>query len=159
MPVWSGHLSRTHPIHELKIIVGERSTVTPMAINRKRLKQGWVVASLAYGGLRVYLVWAFLRSYGVNPWIFLIVEMTSSLVLALSSSRMMGSIIDRRFARLCKWSPVVLGSYLAPDLYVFSRAGDMPNTILAAIVIVVVVMLGFTVSGTVLKLRQISHST
>ena len=41
-----------------------------MDTGRANFERGWILISVAYGGLLAALVWKFLRKYGVNPYIF-----------------------------------------------------------------------------------------
>ena len=105
-----------------------------MVRKRNVFEGGWIVASLAYGGLRAALVWAFLREYGVNTLGYVAVEIVSSAMYGLSSARVVGAVVNSSWRRLRAWGPPALLSYVAPDAYILASAGRMPGSILAALV-------------------------
>lgn len=148
-------LSRTHTIDKIGTNVPHPTlTVGEMSGTRTTLERGWIGASVLYGAFRSVLVWAFLRDYGIDPRMFVAVEMSSSLVYGIASAKAVGAVIDGQFGRLRSWGPVALGAYLAPDLYVFSRAGQMPNGIRSTVIGVFVVTVAITTVGIVRQVRR-----
>lgn len=125
-----------------------------MADRRAVLERGWILASVLYGGLRTALVWAFLREYGVNTWVFAAVEVASSLAYGISSARVVGAVVDARYGLLRTWAPLALVAYFAPDAYVFSSAGRMPDNVLTVVIGVFVVALVVTAIGMIAQLRR-----
>ena len=110
-----------------------------MDARRTLLSRLWILGSVAYGGLRALLVWRFLSGYGVNPWVFATVELSSSACYGWGSARLVTHIIDRHW-RALRWSvPATLAAYAAPDAYVLAAAGSLPDGLWATIISVVVV--------------------
>ncbi|MEI6199772.1 MAG: hypothetical protein WCP83_07535 [Actinomycetota bacterium] len=125
-----------------------------MGDRRAQLERGWIVVSIAYGGLRAALVWKFLSKYGVNPYLFGIIEFSSAALYGKSSAQVVGAVVDGTWSRLQAWLPVAVVSYFAPDAYVFLSAGHLPSDMLAILISVVCVTLVLTGIGIVAQVRR-----
>jgi len=125
-----------------------------MGDRRTQLERGWILVSIAYGGLRAALVWKFLSRYGVNPYVFGAIEFSSAALYGKSSAKVVGAVVDGAWNRLRPWLPVAVLSYFAPDAYVFLSAGRLPNDMLAILVSVVCVTLVLTGVGIVTQVRR-----
>jgi len=116
----------------------------------------WIVASIAYGGLRTALVWRFLHQYGVNVWVFGVIEIFASAAYGLSSARVVTHLLARHRLQLRRWGVLALVSYAAPDVYVFASAGTLPGSyfdVLIGIVLVTAVVTAIGIVGQVRKGR------
>ncbi len=125
-----------------------------MGTRRAQIERGWILVSIAYGGLRAALVWKFLKKYGVNPYLFGVIEFVSAAIYGKSSAQVVGAVIDVAWVRLRKWLPVAVLSYFAPDAYVFLSAGKLPSDMLAILISVVCVTLVLTGVGILAQIRQ-----
>ncbi len=77
---------------------------------------------MGYGGLRVLVVTVFLRRYGVNPWAFGAVEISSSAVYGIASGRLVSSLKARDRQSSMRWGPPCLVGFAAPDVLVLTTA-------------------------------------
>ena len=125
-----------------------------MGTCRAQIERGWILVSIAYGGLRAALVWKFLKKYGVNPYLFGVIEFVSAAIYGKSSAQVVGAVIDVAWVRLRKWLPIAVFSYFAPDAYVFLSAGHLPSDMLAILISVVCVTLVLTAVGILAQVRQ-----
>ena len=125
-----------------------------MDIRRANFERGWILVSVAYGGLRAALVWKFLRKYGVNPYVFGGIEFTSAAVYGKSSATVVGAVIDGAWNRIRSWLPLAFLAYFAPDAYVLLSAGRLPGEILAILLTMVCVTLGLTGIGITGQIRR-----
>ncbi len=114
----------------------------------------WIVASIAYGGLRTALVWRFLHQFGVNVWVFGVIELIASAVYGLSSARVVTHLLARNWSELRKWGLLAVISYAAPDVYVFVSAGTLPGSYLDVLIGIVLVTAALTVIGIVGEVRR-----
>lgn len=118
---------------------------------RRRL---WIAVALVYGAARVALAGAFLARYGLNVWVFGVVEMSSSFLLGLASGRLVESILRaERGRRLLLISGSLVG-YATPDIYVLVFAGQFPATTLAVVVGVIVATTVASMVSFVAQLRN-----
>jgi hypothetical protein len=63
-----------------------------MLDRRAQLERGWILVSIAYGGLRAALVWKFLSPHGVNPYVFGAIEFSSAALYGKSSATVVGGV-------------------------------------------------------------------
>ena len=125
-----------------------------MGNRRIQLERGWILVSIAYGGLRAALVWKFLSQYGVNLYVFGVIEFISAALYGKSSAQVVGAVVDGTWIRLRPWLPVAVLSYFAPDAYVFLSAGHLPSDMMAILVSVVCVTLVLTGVGMFTQIRR-----
>jgi hypothetical protein len=125
-----------------------------MDTRRAQFERGWILVSVAYGGLRAALVWKFLQKYGVNPYVFGVIEFISAAIYGKSSAQVVGAVVDGEWILLRRWLPIAVLTYFAPDGYVFLSAGRLPSDMLAILISVVCVTLVLTVVGIVTQIRR-----
>lgn len=100
--------------------------VTDEQVERSRADQAESVFTwgvFAYSVLRVIPVWGALRDGSVNPWIFLFIDVSTAYPYAKSWPRLFRSLWGKRYQAAVFWLLVLLGTFLAPYLYV-AIAGD-----------------------------------
>jgi hypothetical protein len=125
-----------------------------MKPNRAFIEKGWILVSIGYGGVRAALVWTFLKKYGVNPYVFSLIEFSSAAIYGLSSARVVGAIVDANWDLLRTWVPIAVLSYAAPDVYVFASAGHLPGSMLEMLLGIVGVTAVITTVGLVVQVRK-----
>lgn len=125
-----------------------------MGTRRANFERGWILVSVAYGGLRAALVWKFLRKYGVNPYVFGVIEFVSAAIFGKSSAQVVGAVVDGAWIRLRPWLAIAVLSYFAPDAYVFLSAGRLPSDMLAIVICVVSVTFVLTGVGMIAQVRR-----
>jgi hypothetical protein len=125
-----------------------------MNSRRDQFERGWILVSIAYGGLRAALVWKFLKQYGVNPYVFGAIEFISAAIYGKSSAQVVGAVVDGAWIRLRTWLPVAVVAYFAPDGYVFLSAGKLPSDMLVILISVVSVTLVLTGVGMIAQIRR-----
>lgn len=117
------------------------------------LESTWVVGVLAYGLARTFVVWGALGRYGVNPWVYGVIDLVSSVPYAIGTAKVVTGIIDRDWARARKWGLIAVVAFIAPDLYIVIAGHGMPAlvyVVLGAWVAVAALLAGRSVA---LKLR------
>ena len=100
---------------------------------RRILERLWIVGSIAYGGLRIFVADRTVRRYGVNIWGFAAVELSTSWLYGLSTARVAGALIDRRFRGAAQWGAVAAATFLAPEGFIVLTGRDMPAVVYVVI--------------------------
>ena len=77
---------------------------------RRRLSNTWAGVVLGWAFIRTLLVWAAVGDYGLNPWIYLAIDVSSAVVDALTTPRMVLNFIDERYRAAAGWGLIALGS-------------------------------------------------
>jgi hypothetical protein len=99
------------------------------------LERLWIVGSVAYGGLRIFVADRTVRRYGVNIWAFAVVEL-----YGLGTARVVGALVDRRRDQVMRWAPLAAGAFLAPEAFIVVSGRRMPTVVYAVVGLVVLVM-------------------
>src|SRR6185295_10266368 len=123
---------------------------------RKRLlfSRLWRVIVILWSVLRTIIIWAALRGYGFNPWIYLCIDLACSAADSFTTPRMVMRFIDDRYRSAIKWGTLSLVAYVVPDIYIFVGTRTLPAKVVAVICLVIIAMLGLAVTTVVRKIRQ-----
>lgn len=117
--------------------------------------RAWVASVVLYAIARAAVVWPTLGSYGVNPLIFLIIDVGTAWPYAVGQVRIVHGIRDRAWTRVQVWTLITLLSFLAPYIYIVGAgSGELPLLVYIVIVALVVVLGGASVARMVLRVRD-----
>ena len=104
-------------------------STAPPSRRRRILERLWIVGSVAYGGLRIFVADRTVKRYGVNIWGFAAVELSTSWIYGLSTARVVGALIDRRLRPAVRWGAVGAATFLAPESFVLLTGRRMPAAV------------------------------
>ena len=121
---------------------------------RRRLSRTWAGIVVAWAGIRTIIVWAALHHYGINPWIYLSLDLASAITDAVTTPRMVLDFIDDRFKRAVKWAMLSLVAFIIPDLYLFLGTRTLPKRIIVALCLIILLTLAVGVIAVVRKVRK-----
>lgn len=121
---------------------------------RKHLSRGWAIIVVGWSVVRTIIVWAAVGDYGLNPWIYLLIDLCSATVDARSTPKMVLYFIDDHYRKALKWAAISLGAFLVPDAYIFLGTRTLPNNLIAVILGIIGVTLLAAVIGVVVKVHK-----
>lgn len=121
---------------------------------RKRLSRTWAGIVVAWSLIRTLIVWAAVGDYGLNPWIYLALDLFSAIVDAFSTPRMVLSFIDDHHRQAVKWALISLAVFIIPDLYIFLGTRTLPTRIIVVVCLIIALTLTIGVIGVVRKIRK-----
>ncbi len=127
---------------------------TTHSAQRRVLERLWIVGSVAYGGLRIFIADHTVRRYGVNIFAFAAVELGTSFVYGLATARVVGALVDRHRDALARWVPIALASFLAPEAFIVLTGHRMPRAVYLVVATIVVVMGSVATWSLVRKVRD-----
>ena len=96
---------------------------------RKVIARSWAGIVIGWAIIRTLIVWAAVGDYGLNPWIYLAIDLASACVDAITTPRMVLSFIDDQFKNAAKWALISLVAFILPDLYIFLGTRELPRRI------------------------------
>lgn len=102
-----------------------------------------IIAILAYSVLRFFVVQATLERYGVNPWVFLVIDASSGVVYVLGIEQLVVAMQKRRkadFTRTIIWGVVTALMFAAPYVYMYIAGQTMPPIVAIGIGIIVLLL-------------------
>jgi hypothetical protein len=121
---------------------------------RQRLRRAWIVGVVLYGAVRAMIVWKTLSGYGVNPWIYLVLDVTSSIPYAIYSAKLVEGLIDRKFERFYQNFIITALTFIAPDIYILISARSAPRHIYQIIIGVILALSLVSAYSLLRKVRQ-----
>lgn len=121
---------------------------------RKNLSRTWAGIVVVWSLIRTAIVWAAVGDYGLNPWIYLSLDLGAAIVDAFTTPRMVISFIDDHFKQAFKWAAISLSVFIIPDLYIFLGTRELPKRIIVALCLIIGATLVLGVAGVVHKIRK-----
>lgn len=117
---------RIHPQHSVETLQ-----------RRRRLSNTWAGVVVAWSFIRTLIVWAAVGDYGLNPWIYLVIDLCSATVDALTTPRMVLRFIDERYRAAVGWGLMALVAFIVPDIYIFFGTRTLPTKLIAFICVII----------------------
>ena len=121
---------------------------------RRRLSNTWAGVVVGWSFIRTLLVWAAVGDYGLNPWIYLVIDLCSAVVDALTTPRMVLNFIDERYRMAASWGLIALVAFIVPDLYIFLGTRTLPTRLIVLICVIIGSTLLIGVIGVTRKVRK-----
>lgn len=120
------------------------------------LGRAWTLGILAFSVARALIAWPTLGQYGVNPWVFLLLDIVTALPYGLGQALTVKILRsdDRTTKDAVPWALVVIAAFLAPYIYIFWASGSMPTL---AYALVLTWMAVFAVLA-VIRIRRQVHA-
>jgi hypothetical protein len=112
---------------------------------RKRVEHAWIVLGLVWALARVWVAKATVEQYGVNIFIFAVIELAVAWPHSLSTARIVANLVDRHPDAALRWAVVLAVTHIGPELYIALAGSHMPAGIywsLLAIVLILGVVAG-----------------
>ena len=103
---------------------------------------------MLYALLRIALAEQFLVKYGLNIYVFAVIEFLSTPIYAIGVSRTVRGLVDSRRSTAIRWLMVAILGFVAPDAYVVVAARRVPASLYLAV-------LAWVVLGTILGIRRL----
>ena len=123
---------------------------------RRRWTQMWALIVIAWSLLRTLIVWAAVGDYGLNPWIYLVIDLASASVDAVTTPRMVLAFVDHHHRRAAEWALISIGAFIVPDVYIFAGTRRLPSSMVLVIVAVISITL---IAGVWTVVRKVKAAT
>jgi len=124
------------------------------AATRRLVERLWVILVIAYGAGRAIVVWKALGQYGVNPWIYLALDVASSWPYAVATARLVTSVIDREFSRARSWGVLAAVTFLIPDIYILAVAREVPTEVYVIVIAIISLLSLVAIVSLFVKIRN-----
>jgi hypothetical protein len=118
---------------------------------RRMLSRTWGVCVVSWSLLRTLIVWAALGSYGIDPWLYLAIDLASAGVDAVTTPRMVMAFVDDRYREAGRWLACSAAAFVVPDLYIFLGTRTMPRRVVLAICLAITLTTTVAVVGVTRK--------
>ena len=114
---------------------------------RRNLSRTWAGLVIVWSLIRTLIVWTVVGDYGLNPWIYLVIDLCCASVDAFTTPRTVLAFIDDRYRRAAFWGLLSLIAFIIPDVYIFLGTRTLPKRIIIAICAIIGLTLVMAVAG------------
>jgi len=121
---------------------------------RKNLSRTWAGIVVVWSLIRTLIVWAAVGDYGLNPWIYLSLDLGAAIVDAMTTPRMVIAFIDDHFKQAFKWAVISLVAFIIPDVYIFLGTRTLPMRIIVALCLIIGLTLTVGIISVIRKIRK-----
>lgn len=128
----------------------------PPTSRRRVFELSWVVGVVAFTLVRLLVARETLVQYGLNIWIFGLIDLVTAVPYAVGVARVVGAIIDRQAAVATGWLVVAGVSFVAPYAYVAAagRGASFPVGVYVVLAVVMVIFGANAIWNGVRKIRR-----
>ena len=90
--------------------------------------RAWSVGIVLFSAARALVAWPALGRYGVDPWLFLAIDLITAVPYGVAQAVTVKILRDptRPAGHAAGWATVVGAAFLAPYIYIFAASGSMP---------------------------------
>jgi len=107
----------------------------------------WASLIVLYSFAATFVVWKTLHKYGVNPYLFFVIDLITSWFYGIASARLVVAIIHKRWSQTQKWGWLAAINFILPQIYILVSARRVPRDVYLIIYSVVGVLVAFAVIG------------
>ncbi len=99
--------------------------------------RAWSVGIILFSAIRALLAWPTLGRYGVDPWVFLAIDLLTAPPYGISQAVTVKILRDKERAprEAIVWAVLVAVMFLAPYGYIFFASGQMPTLAYVGLII------------------------
>ena len=107
----------------------------------------WASLIVLYSFAATFVVWKALHKYGVNPYLFFVIDLITSWFYGIASARLVVAIIHKRWSQTQKWGWLAAINFILPQIYILVSARRVPRDVYLIIYSVIGVLVAFAVIG------------
>ncbi|MEI6219815.1 MAG: hypothetical protein WCP71_00735 [Actinomycetes bacterium] len=113
----------------------------------------WASTIVLYTFAATFVVWKALHKYGVNPYLFFVIDLITSWFYGLASARLVVAVIKKRWSETQKWGWLSALNFMLPQVYILVSASHVPKDVYIIIFSVIGVMAAFALIGIASQIR------
>jgi hypothetical protein len=113
--------------------------------------RAWIVGVFAFSIARALVAWPTLSQYGVNPWVFLFIDVVTAFPYALGQVKVVNGFRFKQYRGVQAWSLVIAATFLAPYAYIVLAGQERIPTMVYIVIAVLAVVFG---AASVLRMRN-----
>jgi len=117
-------------------------------------KRTWFFLVLAWALIRTIAVKDFFSAYGIHPWIYLLIDLLSSIPYAHYSANLVISYLDKKWDNAKKNFLLTAIFFYVPDIYIFTAANKIPKPLLIGFIVSVLVFSTIAIVGIVRRIKD-----
>ena len=114
----------------------------------------WTGSIFIYTIVATIVVWKGLSKYGVNPWIFAVIDAITSYTYGITSARMVIAIIAKDMKRARTWALGAAISFITPQAYILISAHNAPVDVYRIVIGVISALFLFTAISLLIDIKR-----
>lgn len=113
--------------------------------------RAWIVGVFAFSVARALVAWPTLSQYGVNPWVFLAIDVVTAFPYALGQVKVVNGFRYRQYGVVQLWALVVAVTFLAPYIYIVLAGQERIPSLVYLVIALLAAVFG---AASVLRMRN-----
>ncbi len=107
----------------------------------------WASTIVLYSFVATFVVWKALHKYGVNPYLFFVIDLITSWFYGVASARLVVAVIKKRWSETQKWGWLSAINFALPQIYILLSARRVPRDVYLIIYSVIGALVAFALIG------------
>ena len=107
----------------------------------------WASTIVLYTFAATFIVWKALHKYGVNPYLFFVIDLITSWFYGVASARLVVAVIKKRWSETQKWGWLSAINFALPQIYILLSARRVPRDVYLIIYSVIGALVAFALIG------------
>ena len=115
--------------------------VPPRSKLRQRLELSWVISIVLFTLARFFVARGTLEQYGLNIWVFGVIDLVTAIPYAIGTARVVGAIVDKDLAADSRWAGIAAVSFFAPYGYILWAGQDaaFPTSVYVVLAVLITI--------------------
>ena len=113
--------------------------------------RAWIVGVFAFSVARALVAWPALSQYGVNPWVFLAIDVVTAFPYAVGQVKVVNGFRYKQYGAVQIWALVVGATFLAPYVYIVMAGQERIPTVAYLVIALLAVVFG---AASLLRMRN-----
>jgi hypothetical protein len=113
--------------------------------------RAWIIGVFAFSIARALVAWPTLSQYGVNPWVFLFIDVVTAFPYALGQVKVVNGFRYKQYRGVQIWSLVVAATFFAPYAYIVLAGQERIPAIVYAVIALLALVFG---SASIMRMRS-----
>jgi hypothetical protein len=114
----------------------------------------WASTILLYTVVATLVVWRTLGKYGVNVFLFFIIDAVTSWTYGISTARLLLNVIKRQWKAARRWAWAAATSFVTPQIYILASARHAPRDVYLIVIAVIALLILFALISLLLQIRS-----
>lgn len=113
----------------------------------KKAQRSWLALVIVWAIIRALIIGDVFGDYGINGWIYFLVDLGSGIPYAIYSGKAVINFLDKQSRLFRKNGCLALLFFYIPDLYVLIFGKRIPDSLLIGFLISVAIFTAFAILG------------
>ena len=114
----------------------------------------WASTILLYTVVATLVVWRTLGKYGVNVFLFFVIDGITSWTYGIATARLVVNVIKREWKAARKWTLASAISFVTPQIYILASARHAPRDVYIIVIAVITFLILFAALSLILQIRR-----